>query len=74
MVPTAVVLRVGSGRDRTERVRGPRDHREQPARVGRAAHHRGQGVVRGQDRRHQAAGGRRHGRVFRRQTRRRHQT
>lgn len=39
----------------------------------RAAVDRREGVFHGQDRRHQATGGRRHGRVFRRAARRRHQ-
>lgn len=73
MVPTAVILRIRSGRDSTERVRGSVRDPEQYKGVVSAADHRRQGVLRGQDRRHQAAGGRRHGGVLRRQARRRHQ-
>lgn len=73
MVPTAVILRIRSGRDSPERVRGSVRDPEQYTGVVGAADHRRQGVFRGQDRRHQAAGGRRHGRVLRRQARGRHQ-
>lgn len=73
MVPAAVLLRVRGRRHRSQRVRGPGGDRVQLEAVARSARRGRQEHVDGEDRRHQAAGGRLDGRVLRRAARGRHQ-
>lgn len=73
MVSTVIVLRVRSGRYRSQWIWGTGDHNAELEAVVRADGGRRQRVLCGQDRRLETAGGRRYGGVLRRQDSRRHQ-